>query len=175
MRSMFFDRSKPSGNRALVAVGALGVLGLLGALLSGATPALAGEKLTLEEIASRAQGAAVVKVTLGRGKAPGTVQVVRILRGLPADLQATTDWLSLCLPDRTVLRRWTIEQAKWPARPLWRRALARGHYQAVVLVGKDHGGALSPQCGVEAMQMQHTDLAPGYARYLESVEAVLQR
>jgi hypothetical protein len=133
-----------------------------------AMPARSGERLTVEEIAQRAHGAAVVRVALK----PSAVHVVRVIGGLPADTQATTTWLGLCLPSQKSLRRWTIEHAKWPARELWRRALSRGEYQAIVMVEKYEGG-YRPRCGVEAMEMEHTDISKGYTEYVRKVEDAL--
>jgi hypothetical protein len=140
----------------------------------GAATASAGEKLSVEQLVDRASGAAVVKVRLGRGREADTVQLVQLLDGLPPDTKAEKSWFGLCLPDRKSLRGWTVQYSKWPARVHWRRALARGHYTAVVLVGK-LGNELGPECGVEAMQMVHTDLSPDFAGYQKQVVTELRR
>jgi hypothetical protein len=139
-----------------------------------AASARAGEKLSMQELVGRAMGAAVVKVRLARGRAPDTVELVKAIRGVPAGTAAGASWLGLCLPDRKSLRVWTVEHRRWPALSRWRRALARGHYTAVVTVAKFEDG-VGPQCGVEAMQMLHTDLGPGLDVYQEQVVAELQR
>ncbi len=134
---------------ALAIVGAMGV-------------AQAGENLSLEELAGRTVGTAVVHVDL---QGEGTLKLIEILRGaLPADFEASPSWTNLCLPRRRILRRWQTEHAKWAAKTLWRRALARGQYEAVVFIKKYDDG-FRPHCGVEAMQMLHTDLHPDYAAY----------
>jgi hypothetical protein len=136
--------------------------------------ARAGENLTIEEIAERTHGAAVVEVDLARDRRPGAVRVVRVLGGLPAEVRGAPSWLGLCLPRGKVLRDWTVQHPKWPARARWRQALSRGRYEAVVMLEIVEGG-YRPRCGVEAMQMLHTDLSDGYAEYARKVDDVLQR
>ncbi len=129
-----------------------------------------GERLSLEELAQRTDGAAVVRVDLGGS---GTAKVLKILRGpLPPDLGASPSWLSLCLPRRDDLKKWQIQHSHWKAKSLWRLALRRGHYDAVVFVKKYPTVGWEPHCGLEAMEMAHTDLHPNYAGYAAAVAAV---
>ena len=144
------------------------------ATVSVAAGARAGEKLSMEELVGRATGAAVVKVRLARGRSPDTVELVQAVRGVPPGTTAGPSWLGLCLPHRESLRKWTVQYRRWPALSRWRRALARGHYTAVVTLAKFEDG-VGPQCGVEAMQMLHTDLGPDLDAYQQQVVAELQR
>jgi hypothetical protein len=158
MKSTSFARSSHWSSRAAALF-----------IVLGTTTARAGEELTIDEIAAQTEGAAIVTVSVGRSKVPESIELVKVLKSLPADLAPSLSWSNLCVPRAPVLKKWIIQYAKWPARALWRRALARGSYQAVVMVQKRDDG-YQPFCGVEAMQMRHTSLHQGFAKYLQEVD-----
>ena len=141
-------------------------------------PAAAGEYLEPAQLAAKAAAIAVVDVKLTRGKQGPSVSVVRMLRS-PSSPAVAIDpdrtWLSLCLADRKDLKQWVHQHPRWPARKLWQRALARPGYQAVVFLAPPLGkkdGPLGPTCGVEAMDLLHTDLHPSYPAYLEQAQSL---
>jgi hypothetical protein len=154
----------------------LAAAGLLAAALA-VRPAAAGEYLEPAELVGRAAAIAVVEVKLSRGKQKPSVQVLRTLRSPASGAAIAPDpsWLSLCLADRKLLQRWQHQHPKWPARKLWKQALGKGGYQAVAFLAPsphDPGGPLQPTCGVEAMDLLHSDLHPDYASYLKQIETL---
>ena len=147
-------------------------------LVSG--PALAGEYLKPAELAAKATAIAVVDVKLTRANRPPSITLVRTLRSPPSPGAINPDpvtWLSQCLADRKDLKHWLHRYPKWPARKLWKTALARTSYQAVVFLAAPHhtpSAPLAPTCGIEAMDLLHTNLHPNYAAYLKQAESLAQ-
>jgi hypothetical protein len=144
-----------------------------------------GEYLQPAELTAKAQVIALVDVQLGtaKGKSAGksagkpSITVQRTLRGSAGDVKPGASWLSLCLPDRKALEQWRQRFPKSPARELWQEAASRAGYQAVVfLVAQPaaRGGGLGPFCGVESMDLLHTDFHPEYGSYLKRIEALAQ-
>jgi hypothetical protein len=146
------------------------------AILNGVSvaPVEAGDYLTVAELASRAEGAVVVRVRLGSAKEPPGVELVRVLRGRSDGVGPDASWLGLCLPSRELLKKWRHQHARWAARPLWAQALRRGSYEATVFM-RTWNGAYVRFCETEAMDMEHTDLHPRYGDYVKAVEGELDR
>jgi hypothetical protein len=137
---------------------------------------LGGERLTVAELASRAQGAVIVDVELGSAGNRGRIAVRRVITGVPGDIQADTAWLGLCTGTAERFRRWMHQHPDWEARALWRAGLKRRSYQAVLFIQPSRAtGKLEPYCETEAMLMQHTSLHPDFAGYVKQVEAELAR
>jgi hypothetical protein len=139
----------------------------LAALLVTIAPATrAGEQLSVDELAARSDGAVVVHVALGATTVtkPSAITILRRLPGADPTLLASPTWFGSCLPSRKLLRRWLLQHRAWPASKRWTLAIRRGTYDAIVFL-KTREATRQPYCEVEAMQMNHTSLAPQFADY----------
>jgi hypothetical protein len=149
------------------------IAGTAAALVMLSSPARAGEYLQPAELTARAEAIALVDVALEPAKGKPAITVQGALRGSAAELKPAASWLSQCLPDRKELKRWLKRFPKSPERKHWEEAAAQPSYKAVVFLTEGpRGGALGPFCGVESMELLHTDLHPEYGSFLKRIEAL---
>jgi hypothetical protein len=139
----------------------------------GSGVAAAGEQLQLSDLIARSDGAAVVRVSLGRGKQPTTVTLLRVVRDPGATLVPDASWIGGCLPDRKQLQRWLHRHPRWAERKLWQRAARLSAYEALVFI-KRRDGRVYPYCEVEGSFLKHTDVHADYPAYLKQATAALQ-
>ncbi|MCZ8132666.1 MAG: hypothetical protein O9284_15385 [Steroidobacteraceae bacterium] len=116
--------------------------------------ARSGERLTVEQLVERAD--AVLRVRVELGASSTSVRVQEVVGGDPGSATPATDRLAgICLPGRGLLRDWIRRPAYFEdSVPLWRAALRRGHYEAVVFVRVGHDGLL-PVCETETLLAEH--------------------
>lgn len=148
--------------------------GALAFVLISSGHALAGEQLQLDELFARTQGAATVRVSLGSGKQPATVEVIKVHREPGTTVQADSSWLGACLPDRKALRQWMHQFPRWRERRLWNRLSRQRGYEAFVFL-KQRDGEVYPYCEVERMFLKHTSIHPDYQGYVTAALEKMQR
>jgi hypothetical protein len=144
-------------------------------VLALASPAQAGDRLTVDQLVARSEAAIVVEVRRGQGKEPETLALREVVAGsMTKDGPLPAGWLNWCVPSRLYLRRWISQHATWPARPLWARALAAPRFEALVFL-RTVRDEVQPSCETESMLMEHTSLHPGYAGHVARVKAAWGR
>lgn len=130
-------------------------------------PAMAGEHLTPAMLAREADAVARVSVRFR----PQRVVVEEWLK--PADAVADVSWLGLCLPGRKLLGDWRTRYRGFrQSQPVWRAALARGGYEAVVVLRR-RDGVLRPYCEAESLLAEHWLGHPGHVAWRAALEAGL--
>ena len=132
------------------------------------------EPLDVSALAARTQGVVTVRVLLGNGREPATVQVLRIIGSFPSRVIADPSWIGGCVPDRDQLKRWLQRNRRAPQRAAWIQALRRPGYQAVVFL-KIRDGVATPYCGGEALDLRHTNVHRRFASFVREVETELAR
>jgi hypothetical protein len=145
-----------------------GVLALAAA--TAPLPAGAGDRLEISQLVERSQGAVVLDVRPGRGKA----DALRILQVVAGPVQVTMpvppEWNADCIPSRAELKRWLAKYKSGAERALWQKAVRAPRFEAVVFY-KPYKGQLLPFCELESMLLEHTSLHPDFASYLAKVKA----
>ena len=136
------------------------VQGVALALLMLVPLAQGGAQLTVEQLVERSDAVVLVRVGLGRTTTVALREVVRgdIAPGLPSPDRLT----GVCLPDRRLLDDW-IRRPSYLEKsvPVWRAALKRGSYEAVVFLKRSPEG-LRPICETETMLAEHWTTHPSY-------------
>jgi hypothetical protein len=140
-------------------------LAALAVVLIAPRTAAAGEQLQLDELVARTNGAATVRVSLGSGKEPARVEIIRVHGDPVFGATADPSWLGPCLPDRATLRQWKHQFPRWRERRLWDQLSRQLGYEALVFL-KLRDDRAYPYCEVERMRLEHTSIHPQYQRYL---------
>jgi hypothetical protein len=134
------------------------------ALLLVSASAGAGERLSVERLLELSDATVTVRVDLG---STGTRVVVgEVIRGsLPPDA-SLAGLATPCVPDRATLRRWIgMPNYFEESVPLWRAALQRGHYEAVIFV-RTEAGSVRAVCETETLLAEHWVTHPDHAGWL---------
>ena len=124
----------------------------------------AGPRLSVDALVDRAVAVAQVKVDFG---AP-PITVTRWLNeaeGLTAD---TTGWSGLCLPDRSLTKRWIKTHPHLGGLAHWEKAMKAGGYTAIVFL-REQEGTLVPVCESEAMLALGWSSHPSFSAYQRDV------
>ena len=153
---------KCSRQRRLVQATLLGVVFAGLVVFAPENAAHAGDRLTVEELATRSEAAVVVKVS-GRAR---RLTLVEVIGGTPKTPETTAAWLNACVPDRAHLRQWLNAHRRWRERRFWRKALSVPSFRAVLFL-RTIDSTLRPSCETESMLMRHTSVHPHFPRYLE--------
>jgi hypothetical protein len=130
------------------------------ALLMLVPLAQGGAQLTVEQLVERSDAVVLVRVGLGRTTTVALREVIRgdIAPGLPSPDRLT----GVCLPDRRLLDDWIRRPSyREKSAPVWRAALKRGSYEAVVFLKRSPEG-LRPICETETMLAEHWTTHPSY-------------
>lgn len=142
------------------------------ALLTLGPVAQGGAQLTVQQLVERSDAVVIVRVGLGRTTTVTLREVIRgdIAPGLPSAGRLT----GACLPDRRLLDDW-IRRPSYFERsvPLWRAALKRGSYEAVVFLKRDPDG-LRPTCETETLLAEHWTTHPAHRVWRERLDAALK-
>jgi hypothetical protein len=134
-------------------------------------PARAGDRLDISQLVEQSQGAVVLEVRRGRGKAPDSLRILQVVAGpLDAAMPVPPDWNDRCIPSRKELTRWVVKHKSWKDRPLWQKALAARQFEALVFFAP-YEGRLMPFCELERMLLKHISLHPHYSSYVADVRA----
>ncbi len=143
------------------------------ALLMLGPVAQGGDQLTVEQLVERSDAVVLVRVGLGRTTTVTLREVVRgdIAPGLPSAGRLT----GVCLPDRRLLDDWIRRPSYFEkSEPLWRAALKRGSYEAVVFLKRDPDG-LRPICETETMLAEHWTTHPSYRAWRGRLDDALAK
>lgn len=141
------------------------------ALSAGAPAVQAGERLSVRQLVERAD--AIVKVRVGIGRAPA-VRVLEVVRGDPAALPPSVSALTgVCVPDRRLLDEWIRRPDYYEgSAPLWRAALKRGRYDAVIFLRRGADG-LRAVCETETLLAEHWTTHPRHRAWRSTLDAAL--
>ena len=126
--------------------------------------------MTPEELALTSNAIASVSVDLNS-------QSVAISEWLSVAEPSSEDprqWFGLCLPDRSLIRKWTEAHPHHPSKEVWAQADEHGRYDSIIFL-KKKGLHLAPNCEAESMLATQWTIHPGHAAYrkriLQSLDA----
>ena len=143
------------------------------ALLTLGPVAQGGAQLSVEQLVARSDAVVIVRVGLGRTTTVTLREVIHgdIAPGLPSAGRLT----GVCLPDRRLLGDWIRRPSYFEkSEPLWRAALKRGGYEAVVFLKRDPDG-LRPTCETETLLAEHWTTHPSYRAWRGRLDDALAK
>ena len=139
---------------------------ILATLLLTASPSLAGERLKLKELVARCDAVVEVSVVLATSKTQDKITEISWLTTKPEDAHPLPEWIGgWCLPSRkTLTERWLARLSHISSMPLWRAALDKGGYCAVIFLKKENG-ELRPTCETESILVENWVTHPNHAAW----------
>lgn len=145
-------------------------------LLLISSSVLAGERLTLEELVARCDAVAEVSVALATSENRDRITAICWLTAQPEDIQPAQEWIhGQCLPSRKILtERWITGLFNIPSLPLWRAALEKGEYRAVVFLKKENG-KFRPTCEAESILVENWASHPNHAKWRARLLDLIER
>ena len=149
---------------------------LLTALLFVVTSVQAGEMLRLQELVNRSDAVAEVTVELSTSRTPDKITRVKWLTAEPRENFSSQEWITgQCLPTREIITdNWLARLPHFSSASLWRAALDKGRYSAVIFLKKDKE-QLRPTCEAEALLVENWESHPDHARWFSKLCALIGR
>ncbi len=130
----------------------------------------AGESASEETLASQADAVLVAEVSfLPYGH---LVLIREILHGDKNSLPDPIQFLGVCLPRKAGVRQ-LAEQSQGPAVQIYREAIERATYTAVLFL-KREAGSLNPLCNESASIPEHSENHPNHAAWRAKVVTSLR-
>jgi hypothetical protein len=143
------------------------------ALLTLGPAAQGGAQLTVEQLVERSDAIVLVRVGLGRTTTVALREFIRgdIAPGLPSADRLT----GVCLPDRRLLDDWIRRPSYFEKSvPLWRAALKRGSYDAVVFLRRGPDGP-KLTCETETLLAEHWTTHPAHRAWRGRLNAAIAK
>ena len=142
----------------------LSVVILLGITVFSAASSRAGPWIAPEELVRTSNAIACVSVDLNSE----SVTISEWLSVAEPPPEDPRQWFGLCLPDRTLIRKWTETHPHHPSKEVWAQAVEQGRYESIIFL-KKKDMHLAPNCEAESMLATQWTIHPDHAAYRERI------